>query len=72
MANRYPNHIKAFRDALGLTMGQLADELAVTRQTMISLEYGRKLPTFRTILRIEAYFGLRLREIYRVEEFADE
>ena len=61
------NHIEERRKARGMTQQQLASELGVSRQTIISLENGKYNPILlaHSIARL---FGERIEDIFIFEE----
>jgi len=63
------NRIRDLRSNLGVTQAELAATLQVSRQTVISLEQGRYLPSLPLAFRIAAYFGKPIESIF---ELADE
>lgn len=63
MRNRLPE----LRAARGLTQGQLAEALDVSRQTVSSLEKGRYDPSLPLAFRIGRLFGLPVEEIFSDE-----
>ncbi len=52
--------IKALRKELGLTQDQLADELAITRQTLYTWESGLRTPPKKMLSAICQRFGVSL------------
>ena len=54
------NHIEERRKARGMTQQQLASELGVSRQTIISLENGKYNPSILLAHSIARLFGARL------------
>ncbi len=62
------NRIAELRAAQGLTQQALADEMGVSRQTIISLERGRYNPSIFLAHRIAARFGLTIEQVFIFEE----
>ena len=62
------NHIEERRKARGMTQQQLASELGVSRQTIISLENGKYNPSILLALSIARLFGERIEDIFIFEE----
>ena len=62
------NRIAALRGSKGLTQQALADELGVSRQTVISLEKGRYNPSITLAHRIAVRFGLAIEDVFVFEE----
>ena len=60
------NHIEERRKARGMT--QLASELGVSRQTIISLENGKYNPSILLAHSIARLFGERIEDIFIFEE----
>ncbi|MFO1368320.1 MAG: helix-turn-helix transcriptional regulator [Marinagarivorans sp.] len=58
------NTIKQLRSERGLSQQELADSLAVSRQTVNSLENGRYDPSLPLAFKIARFFGLRIEEIF--------
>ena len=54
------NDLPERRAVLGWSQGRLAEELGVSRQTVISLEKGRFDPSLPLAFRIAALFGCRI------------
>lgn len=61
------NHIEERRKARGMTQ-QLASELGVSRQTIISLENGKYNPSILLAHSIARLFGERIEDIFIFEE----
>ena len=61
------NLLEKFRERLDLTQEELAKELAVSRQTISSLENGRYNPSILLAFRIARYFGAGVEEIFIYE-----
>lgn len=62
------NRIAENRKARGMTQQQLAAELGVSRQTVISLETGKYNPSILLAHRIARLFGAAIEEIFLFEE----
>ena len=62
------NLIKEKRTALGLTQDELAEELEVSRQTIISLEKGRYNPSLILAFKIAKLFDCLIEDIFTPEE----
>ncbi len=62
------NRIAALRKERRLSQAELAEAVAVTRQTIISLESGRYNASLLLAHRIAQYFGLTIEEVFLFEE----
>ena len=62
------NRIAELRKERRISQAELADEVDVTRQTIISLENGRYNPSILLAFKIARYFGLTIEEIFIYEE----
>ncbi|MBA3823383.1 MAG: helix-turn-helix transcriptional regulator [Ktedonobacterales bacterium] len=58
------NRLRELRQEHGLTQEQLGHELGVTRHTILALEVGRYVPSIELALRLAAFFGRPLEEIF--------
>ena len=56
--------IQELRKANKISQAELADEMGVTRQTIISLEKGR----YNASLELARYFGKAIEEVFIFEE----
>ena len=56
--------LRELRTARGLTQQQLAGELGVSRQTIISLESGRYNPSILLAHRIARLFDAKIEDIF--------
>jgi len=61
------NRLKELRTARNLTQEALAAEVGVTRQTIISIEKGRFVPSVRLALLLARALGSRLEDIFYLE-----
>ena len=62
------NRIAELRSIHGLTQQGLADEMGVSRQTVISLEKGRYNPSILLAHKIAARFELPIEQVFIFEE----
>ncbi|MBD5381749.1 helix-turn-helix transcriptional regulator [Clavibacter sepedonicus] len=58
------NQIRERRTALGLTQQGLAEEVGVSRRTIISIEQGRHEPTLSLAFSLARVFGASLEELF--------
>jgi putative transcriptional regulator len=61
------NDLKELRSERGLSQEELAHALDVSRQTIISIEKGRYVPSLGLALGIGRFFGKPVEEIFREE-----
>ena len=61
------NSLPAFRKTLGWSQQRLADELGVSRQTVISIEKGRFDPSLPVAFKLAAVFGCRIEDLFDPE-----
>lgn len=62
------NKLEAIRKQQGLRQEELAAALAVSRQTISSLENGRYNPSLILAMKIARFFDLTVEEIFIYEE----
>lgn len=62
------NRIAQLRKERHISQAELAENLEVTRQTIISLESGRYNASLLLAHRIARYFGLSIEDIFLFEE----
>ena len=62
------NDVRRLREERGISQGQLAGELKVSRQTVNAIETGRYLPSLPLAFVIGRYFGRPLEEIFHDDE----
>ena len=60
--------IQELRKANKISQAELADEMGVTRQTIISLEKGRYNASLELSFKIARYFGKTIEEVFIFEE----
>ena len=61
------NDVRGRRTAKGLAQADLARELAVSRQTINSIETGRYTPSLPLAIAIARYFGTTVEEIFHAD-----
>ena len=62
------NRIAELRKARRISQAELAEAVAVTRQTIISLENGRYNASLLLAHKIAKYFGTTIEEIFLFQE----
>ena len=60
--------IQELRKANKISQAELADEMGVTRKTIISLEKGRYNASLELAFKIARYFGKAIEEVFIFEE----
>jgi len=68
MSDQIVNKVKEFRTARGLTQQELADRTGVSRQSIISIERGRYVPSLPLALRLARIFGCATDDLFNIEE----
>ena len=58
------NLVKELRTARGLSQGQLAEAVGVSRQTINSIEKERYVPSLPLALELARYFGSSVEEVF--------
>ena len=64
------NDVRRLREAIGLSQGELAARLSVSRQTVNAIETGRYLPSLPLAFAIARFFGKPLEEIFHAVDRA--
>lgn len=59
------NDVRKLREAIGLSQGELATRLSVSRQTINAIETGRYLPSLPLAFAIGRLFGKPIEEVFR-------
>jgi putative transcriptional regulator len=62
------NDVRVLRELRGLSQGQLAVALRVSRQTINAIETGRYLPSLPLAFTIARYFGRPIEELFHDED----
>lgn len=66
------NFVTEKRKSLGWSQQRLADELGVSRQTIISIEHGRFAPSLPLAFRMASVFELRIEDLFFPEQENDQ
>ena len=61
-------NLKKTREDKGLTQEQLANQVNVSRQSIISIEKGHYVPTTLLAMKIAAVLKLRIEDIFTLEK----
>ncbi|PUA27216.1 MAG: transcriptional regulator [Cellvibrio sp. 79] len=59
------NNLKNIRQERALTQQQLADELSVSRQTIISIENGKYDPSLPLAFKLAIFLGVKIEDIFK-------
>ena len=62
------NRVRRMREARGLSQGELAGHLGVSRQTVNSLEVGRYIPSLPLALSLARFFESTVEQLFGPEE----
>lgn len=62
------NSIKVERAKLNITQQDLADKVAVSRQTINSIETQKYVPSTILALKIAAFFKIQVEQLFELEE----
>jgi putative transcriptional regulator len=64
------NDIRMLRDTAGLSQGQLAVAMSVSRQTINSIETGRYTPSLPLAMALARFFDRAVEEIFHGDDDA--
>ncbi len=65
MVVRYESNLKEHRERAGFTQERLAQELGVSRQTIVNIERGLNEPKVLLAIAIAAAVGVAIGELFR-------
>jgi putative transcriptional regulator len=68
MKEKIRNNIKDYRKGAGLTQEAMANAMGVSRQTIISIEKGKYIPSLPLALKIARLFDCSTDEMFQLEE----
>jgi putative transcriptional regulator len=60
------NRLRSIREKQGLSQGELANVLGVSRQTINAIETDKYNPSLELALRIAHYFKLSVEEVFKL------
>ncbi|MBN2142334.1 helix-turn-helix transcriptional regulator [Candidatus Woesearchaeota archaeon] len=60
------NRLKEYREKKGMSQEKLAAEAGVTRQTIISIEGGRYVPSLELALKLAKIFKCRIEDMFGI------
>lgn len=62
------NQLKTFRESLGLTQEKLAERVQVSRQTIVSIEGGKYVPSLELALKFGQTFNCQVEDLFGIAE----
>ena len=62
------NRVREMRTARGLSQGELATAMGVSRQTINSIEVGRYVPSLPLAVGLARFFRSSVEEVFHVRE----
>ena len=65
------NNLPRRREAAGLSQGELAEAVSVTRQTINAIERDRYDPSLELAFKLGAHFECHIEDIFQPEETDD-
>ena len=68
MGERVENDVRVLRETQGWTQQELAERAGVSRQSIISIERGRYVPSLALALRLARLFGRASDDVFWLEE----
>jgi len=68
MSSTLFNRIRVFRAERRISQAELAEAIGVSRKTISTIEVGRFVPSTMIALRIAAYFGVAVEEIFSLRD----
>lgn len=68
MTENIKNSVRDYRKRTGLTQEDLARAMGVSRQTIISIERGRYVPSLPLALKLARYFECSADDMFKLEE----
>jgi putative transcriptional regulator len=60
------NKLREFRKNAGLSQEKLAEKVSVTRQTIISIENGRYVPSLELALKFAKQFKCKVEDLFGI------
>lgn len=62
------NDVRQHRGERGLSQGQLAAAMGVSRQTINALETGRYVPSLPLAMNLAAFFNLAVEQMFHLDD----
>jgi putative transcriptional regulator len=62
------NEVRRLRTGKGISQGQLAKEMGVSRQTINAIETGRYLPSLPLAISLARFFAKPVEEVFHADE----
>lgn len=62
------NRVRQMRQERSITQVKMAEDLAITRQTINAIEKGKYNPSLELAFRLLAYFDVSFEQLFYVEE----
>lgn len=62
------NQLRTFRESSGFTQERLGEQVQVSRQTIISIEGGKYVPSLELALKFARLFQCRVEDLFGIEE----
>jgi putative transcriptional regulator len=62
------NRLRDLRESLGLTQEKLAERVQVSRQTIISIEGGKYVPSLELALKFGQTFNCQVEDLFGIAE----
>ena len=62
------NKLKVFRAMKDMTQEDLAKELSVTRQSIVSIEKGKYDPSLKLAFKIAIFFDVQIEDVFEYEK----
>ena len=62
------NKLKVFRAMKDMTQEDLAKELSVTRQSIVSIEKGKYDPSLKLAFKIAIFFDVQIEDVFEFEK----
>jgi len=60
------NKLKEYRERKGISQEKLAESLNVTRQTIISIETGKYVPSLELALKFSKFFKCKVEDLFGI------
>jgi len=68
MNEKVSNNVREHRKNAGLTQEDLASAMGVSRQTIISIEKGKYIPSLPLALKLARFFRCSTDDLFTIEE----